>query len=421
MVKHYKALIAILAIFAFMLTGCTKKNEVVNYEVPKKADYGLSFFGNKHEAANVEVIEYILNGYMEENEDVMVSYESLKGDDYYSALQSREATGHLDDVFMVNHDTTLEFSAKGSLADLSELVRTVPFSESMLSQMKSEDGNIYWVPTTVSAFGLYCNLDLLKQHGQPVPENLKEWRQVCGYFVSKGIIPIIANNDISLKTLAIGKGFYPLYKNGQQEEAFDKLNSGKEKLSTYLKDGFAIAQEFCEKKYIDAEKALKTEKTSDDLEQFVEGESPFMLTGVWAAGRVKGMEPDFDFKVIPYPILEKGAVLVINPDVRLSVAAKGNNTELAKEFVSYFLKKDNIGRLANNQSSFSPLKGEHMPVLSEVQSIVDSYQTQASVIGADSYIDFPIWDITSDAAKRLLAGEKMATVMRRMDKESASK
>lgn len=419
--KYYKALIIILVISALILTGCTKKNEVVNYKVPKKADYGLSFFGNKHEAANVEVIEQILNGYMEENEDVIVSYESLKGTDYYSALESREATGHLDDVFMVDHNTVLKFSENGSLADLSELAEAVPFSESMLSQMKSKDGNIYWVPTTVSAFGLYCNLDLLKQHKQPIPENLGEWKQVCGYFVSKGITPIIANNDISLKTLAIGKGFYPLYKEGRQKEIFEKLNRGTEKLSSYLEDGFVIAQEFCEKNYIDTKKALNTEKTSDDLEQFVKGDSPFMLTGVWAAGRVKGMAPNFDFEVVPYPILENGSVLVINPDVRLSVAAKGESRELAKEFVSYFLKEDNIARFADNQSSFSPLKDEHTPALSEIRSIVDSYRTQTPVIGTDSYIDFPIWDITSDAAKRLLAGEALTTVMTQMDEEMASK
>ena len=41
----------------------------------------------------------------------------------------------------------------------------------MLSQMQDE-GGIYGVPTIVSAFGLYCNLDLLKEHKQEVtPES----------------------------------------------------------------------------------------------------------------------------------------------------------------------------------------------------------------------------------------------------------
>lgn len=52
---------------------------------------------------------------------------------------------------------------------------------------------------------------------------------------------------------------------------------------------------------MDAQKALVTQKTSDDLAEFAKGESPFMLTGGWAAGRVKSMNPPFEFTVIPYP------------------------------------------------------------------------------------------------------------------------
>ena len=44
-----------------------------------------------------------------------------------------------------------------------------------------------------------------------------------------------------------------------------------------------------------------------------------MLTGAWAAGRVEGMDPDFDFVVAPYPVLEDGGLVVINADTRLSV------------------------------------------------------------------------------------------------------
>lgn len=76
---------------------------------------------------------------------------------------------------------------------------------------------IYWVPTTVSAFGLYCNLNLLNAHQQKVPENLGEWDAVCSYFKSRGITPIIANDDISLKTMAIGRGFYSAYQEEVQE------------------------------------------------------------------------------------------------------------------------------------------------------------------------------------------------------------
>ena len=44
-----------------------------------------------------------------------------------------------------------------------------------------------------------------------------------------------------------------------------------------------------------------------------------MLTGVWAAERVRRMNPDFSWRVVSYPVLEEGAVLVINPDVRQKI------------------------------------------------------------------------------------------------------
>ena len=58
----------------------------------------------------------------------------------------------MDDIFIVDHDTALDFSARESLADLTELAKTVPFFDKIKSQMEAEDGRIYWVPTTVSAF-----------------------------------------------------------------------------------------------------------------------------------------------------------------------------------------------------------------------------------------------------------------------------
>lgn len=414
--RRKKACVCILIVI-FVFTACSNKNEVVSYDRSDEANYALSFFGNKHEAANVEVIEEILTDYMEENKEVTIFYESIKGDEYFTALKNREQAGKLDDIFMVNHDTMLEFSKNESLADLTELVENVPFSESVKTQMKSLDGKIYWVPTIVSAFGLYCNMELLEKHGQKVPKTLGEWKAVCEYFVSHNITPIIANNDISLKTLAIAKGFYPLYKEGIQVEVFENINKGEEKLSTYLSEGFTLVKEFCTKGYIDAEKSLETKKTSDDLEEFVKGESPFMLTGAWAAGRVKNMNPNFTFKVVPYPILENGSVLVINPDVRLSVSAKGKNIEIAKDFVSYFLKEENIWRFANNQSSFIPLDNKSKPSLNEIQDIVTSYQTQTCVIGSDSYIQFPIWDITMNVSRKLLKNEDMTELMQWMDEQ----
>ena len=288
----------------------------------------------------------------------------------------------------------------------------------MLEQMY-EDGHIYWLPTTVSAFGLYCNLSLLKEHGQGVPSTLKEWETVCEYFKGKGIVPIIANNDISLKTVAIGLGFYDVYQDNRQNEVFDAINRGEKSLSEFLLPGFTLIERFIGEGYIDAEVAIETKKTSDDLRLFAEGKSPFMLTGGWAAGRVKGMDIDFDFEVVPYPVLEEGSLLVINPDTRLSINADSQNREAAVRFVEYFIREDNIRKFADNQSSFSPLKDSKLSSMAEIQALVECYLAGRNVIGADGHLDIPIWDITADVSKRLLSGESAEMALEWMDEQIA--
>lgn len=405
-----------VALSAALISGCGAGNRVVNYGKAQEEPVMITFFGNKYETENVIVIEEIITGFMKENPDVRVSYESLKGTEYYDALCRRMAAGKGDDIFMVNHDTVLELRDKGQLADLSGVSTLSNYTDIMLSQM-GDDGKIYWLPTTVSVFGLYCNMDLLKEHKQKIPENLGEWEDTCGYFLSQGMTPVIANNDISLKTLAIGRGFYDVYQEKRQMEVFERLNRGQEHISRYLGPGFSLAEELITRGYVDAGKSLTTMKTSDDLEEFVRGESPFMLTGAWAAGRVKGMEPDFKFQVVPYPVLDEGNLVVINADTRLSINADSEYPEAAARFVEYFTRPENIQKFADQQSSLSPLKNGAPSSVKEIEPLISCYQEGRTVIGTDGFLELPIWNLTAEVSRKLLSGEPLEAVMDWMDKQ----
>ena len=126
-----------------------RENIVHNYDEKDIPSIEISFFGNKYEPKNVEVLEEIITGFMQERPDVSLSYESLKGTDYYEALVKRAEAGKINDIFMVDHDTSLVFTWEGLLADLSSLSAVNDFSDDMLSQMREADGKIYWVPTSV--------------------------------------------------------------------------------------------------------------------------------------------------------------------------------------------------------------------------------------------------------------------------------
>ena len=284
----------------------------------------------------------------------------------------------------------------------------------------TDGGKIFWLPTTVSAFGLYCNLDLLKAHGQQVPETLAEWKAVCDYFVAQGITPVVANNDISLKTLAIGVGFCEAYQDGTAPQTFARLNKGEEQLSAFLGDGFSLVKEFIDKGYVDAEKTLNTKKTSGDLAEFVQGKAPFMLTGAWAAGRLKEMAPGFRFEVTALPVLEEGALLVLNADTRLGLNAASPNQEAALKFIEYFIRPENIEKFADQQCSFSPLNEKSEPSLKELRPLLACYEDGPTVIGTDGRLELQIWELTAEATQKLLAGEPLQQVMQWMDKQAAA-
>ncbi len=416
MMKRMVALFLTAALVMTALTGCAGRNQVVNYEVNNREVTTLTFFGNKYEPENVAVIEEIISSFMEENPGIRVSYESIKGNEYYEALEKRMAAGKGDDVFIVNHDILLDMEKKGQVADLSGLSTIGQYTDRMRSQME-ENGAVYWLPTSVSAFGLYCNLDLLKKHGRTVPGNLSEWKETCGYFLEQGITPVIANNDISLKTLAIGRGFYEVYQENRQAEVFGRLNSGDAVLSEYLEGGFAVVKALIDEEYVDREKALATKKTSDDLVEFIKGESPFMLTGAWAAGRVKSKNPDFSFEVVPLPILDDGSMLVINADTRLSVNADSAHPEAAMKFVEYFTQAENIRKFTDQQSSFSPLKEGSPSSVKEIQPLIEDYQAGRTVIGTDGLLDLPIWNLTEEVSKQLLEGKTLRDAMEWLDRQ----
>lgn len=419
MVFRKKIGAGILAMTMLMscLAGCssnsTDKVQTVGEE--KKEQVTLTFFGNKADESNVHVIESIMSSFMKDHPDIVITYESIKGTDYYDTLNKRMENGTGDDIFMVNHDTMLELHAKGQVADLTGLSTIDSYTEDQKNQFVSEDG-IFWLPTTVSSFGLYCNMDMLKEHNQSVPTNIVDFETVCDYFLEKGITPIVANNDISLKTMAIGVSYFDEYQNGTEGQLFTDLNSGKVGLGESLDAGLTVVEEIIQKGYVDAAVAAETQKTSGDLEAFAKGENPFMLTGAWASNRVKNdFGATFAYEVHPLPVLDDGGLIVINPDVRLSVNSDSEHIEEAKLFVEYFTQAENLQAFCDDQCSISPLKNGKESSIKEIHPVVECFEAGRVVIGTDARLNLPIWDVTKDASQSLLNGSDKVIVIGEID------
>lgn len=407
--------VMVMCLAVCLLSGCGREQNII-YDRPAAIDrpqVSLTFFGYKYEALNVMAIEDALHGYMDGCPEINISYDGIKSPEYFEILEKRIATGNGDDIFMVDHERVLELSRQGKLADLSSLSTLDGFSELARSQMGA-GGKIDYLPTSISAFGLYCNMDLLREHGQKVPQNLAEFEAVCDYFVSRGITPVVANNDISLKTVVIGRSLLHVYQSADTAQQLERLNADDDSLAESLRPGFALAARMLERGWVSAAEAAAVAKTKDDLVLFADGTRPFMLTGAWASARLRELEPDFRFEVHPYPIMEDGSVLVINVDTRVSVNAESPHVEEAKRFVEYLTQRDTMWEFVNSQSSFSPLRENQLAQDEAIQSIAPYLTNGRSVLGADDNLRLPIWDMTRQCVVGMLEGDGVQEAVTRM-------
>lgn len=418
-----KKFVLYLLIFMFsaaLMAACGKQSTNQAQSLGKKdgATVKLTFFGNKADESNVHVIEKIMMAYMKEHPNVVISYESLKGRQYYETLDKRMANSSGDDIFIVDHDETIKLKKRGQLANLVDISTIKNYREGIRQQFTDADG-VYWLPTTISAFGLYCNMDLLKEYGQNVPKNLKEFRAVCDYFKSKGITPIVANNDISLKTIITGVSFYDSIQNGDNDKLIDSLNDGTLLFGSAVKDGVRLVSLIINKHYVDPQETLKTMKTSDDLKIFAQGRQPFMFTGTWAARRLTtDFDAKFKYELHPLPLLLNDAFIISNPDVRLAVNAKSKHLKEAKDFVEYFTNASNIHEFADDQCSISPLEDNFPSKVQEMQPIVSCYNEGKFVRATSPRLLMPTWGMTRVAVEQLLKGKTDSEVVDMLNNES---
>lgn len=404
---------------ASALVGCSpSRSIVVKAPVIDDADVQLTFFGNKYEPLSVNAVEDILRSYMDAHPDTSIVYESIKGTAYYDALGKRLITGNGDDVFMVDHDTVLAFADRGCLAALDDLPAISSFSPLALGQMRSE-GPVYYVPTSISAFGLYCNTEMLASRGIEIPGTFPELLSACEKFAKAGTLPVVANNDISLKTFALARGLASVYAGGNAEDRVAALTDDPRGFARLVRPGFEAVEELVRTGAVDAQLALATEKTSDDLDQFATGEHPFMLTGAWASARVHDMAPDLAFEVHPLPALDDGSALVVNMDTRVSVNADGSNVEAALRFVEHLTQPASVGLLANSLCSFSPLVGMAAPDDASLRPLAEAFDEGIVVIGSDDNLRLPVWSALHASVTALLQGISAPEVEKQLAKTLA--
>ena len=79
---------------------------------------------------------------------------------------------------------------------------------------------------------------------------------------------------------------------------------------------------------------------------------------------------------------------------------------------------ENIQKFSDQQCSFSPLKGGKPSSVEEIRPLLSCYKDGKTVIGTDSMLKLPIWNLTAEASKQILSGKPVRSVMNRMDRQA---
>ncbi|UFU03258.1 extracellular solute-binding protein [Ruania suaedae] len=296
--------------------------------------------------AHHEVFNQIGAAYVEENPDVVssISFEPLTGSSYVNALTTQIAGGDAPDLAWISEANAAQFVQSGVLHNLSPAFESSEgyAVDDLLDgafDVWSQDENIYGYPFSNSPFGIFVNRDLVSAAGEPDPRELmadEEWTwdslmavaaQVAQEEGQAGFEPSASPyagwND-ALGAMWLSWGASPWSADGtectmnspEMVEFFDWFHHHVFETGAVPGPG----EEF----------------------DFASGQVAFKLAQLSSSG---ALDDSFEWDFLPLPAGPAGSVPVVGQG-GVGVVARGENPEIAADFLAYFTNPQNSELLA---------------------------------------------------------------------------
>ena len=316
----------------------------------------LKVFGFKtgtEEGAIPDIIEK----FNSENPDIHVVYEGISNSGgYQDVLTARLASGQGDDVFFANPNYLSQFQEAGYVDDLSDMPVVEKYS-GLVKDLLTIDGTIPGLGMEIAVFGMFSNMDLLKEVGiEKAPENYGEFLEDCEILKKAGKTPIVAGSKdgTGVTVFSIAKGLDSVYQAPDKMEQIAGLNSGEIGYGDIMKPGFDLVGELLSKGYLDGSQSLVYSAGQDDIAEFAKGNVGFMPGGSWFVSGIQAAAPDMNFVLGGIPVQEKDSLILINAGVRVCINSAGDKKDAARKFVEYFTSLDSMNAYVESQNSFNP-------------------------------------------------------------------
>jgi len=292
----------------------------------------------------------ILDVYMAENPDVVLTYEGITSKEYNATLRTQLETGKGPDIIMArSYENGQKLYEDGYLGDCSGIPGVQEnFAASSLAPWQMPDGTMFAVPTAAVQQIVFYNKTFFDENGYEVPETFEDFLAVCQAIVD-------ANDNPDFSPLANGVkdewdilecpflGMLPnyvggadqrvLYEDGEKklnDEAFVEAYADFQKLAPYLPASYTAVG------------------NGDSQNLFVLERAAMWIDGSWSAGSIAAMEPDFEWGVFAIPApAGKATAICFHPDFAMTFNTASENIDAAKDFLAWMITEEGAKTVAN--------------------------------------------------------------------------
>ena len=337
--------LAVVALSAVGLAGCAPSgdSDVVT----------LDFFQFKGEA--LEDFNEIIADFEAENPDIRVVQNQVAEGD--TAIRTRLVKNDVPDVITLNGNGGLgQLMRAGVFHDFSGdplLDRINPAVQDILADIGFAEGEVNALGYVNNANGVIYNQAIFEEQGLEPPETWAEFIAVCDQLEAAGITPFFGTLADSWTALP---SFNALGAYASQGDFFDTMrtegeNVGPDSAVSFEKD-FTDALEQQKKLFSYAQDGYRGRTYDDGNAAFANGDVAMLMQGIWAINPVKGINPDIEAAIFPYPSADSAddRLLVSGVDVAVLVAKDTPHLEEARRFVNYLFDAQVLEDFAASQN-----------------------------------------------------------------------
>lgn len=409
------------AVLAFVLAqgmaACNREMPVQVREDPQSQPEYLNFF-SPVSMSDTDLVKYWSDQFVEKyNKTVYVNYDSAtyyadEGLSYRELLEKRLQGKMPDDLYIINAEDVIEFDQRGCWMDLSEMDFVENLTEAALSQ-STYDGKVFSVPLSFTGFGFYWNVDMLEAYGLTVPENLNEFLAVCEKLKAEGILPYGANKGYALTVPAMSRGLARLYASSDKEQLIADLNSEKEAISTYMREGFDFLSQLIDSGYLDPKQAMDT-VPGEEWDLFLNGKCAFICISLGVALQ-EPEENGFRTRMTGVPALPDGTVAVYGANSRLCVNPNSQNLQIALDFIEMVGTAEALDRSALLDHTMSCAKNSEIMTASPEKAMCELLKSPGQIPNQDFALHFNIWENVRNCGREICGGASVEEVCAKLD------